>query len=1255
MPTPQFLYVILSLVSSVFMLALGSYGLRERRNSPSATWFSLSCFSVFVWTSASAAETLAPTLAGKIFWSQVQYLGITSFPVFSLMFVSFFTQSLKKLDKFAPLLFVVPLVSLVMVWTNETHHWFWANVYIDTAKTTIHPVYQYGWYFKIHMVYSYALIATNFFLVLWGRVRSQRGQHQTFSVLLTAHLFPLLSSLGYLLGFVAFDLTPVSFALTSVLFAWALFRHDFIRQLPLPYHQVFYHLKEAVIVLDAKEKLLEFNDKARLYFQLLDSAIGHELALPFFTELKTSGVLEARFHNRVLALSLTPIVSDTTPTSNTTVRGYLLSAKDVTAQKQSEDMLEAQLEKLNALVITNDSLQQLQSHDQVYSEALGVVFEMTHADLASLLLYDEHTDSLHVVASQQRQPRQPTAFLGTTLKRGEGLSWEAFERARSVFLQDQHGLTSSHGTLDKATQEKATEWFGIPLLNAEGKPFGVLSVRIHSSDKTLSSSDKIFLEAIAQTCSNVLIRLGLLDNANAKASAYHDLYTSADRQARELTLLDRIRSSIAKELDPCFVIDKTIEAIYEVLGYTLCAICTLEGDKLVVKSQLGYDDVPSEVPLTTGIMAKAIRQKRAVFAPDVSLDPDYHAAFGGIESELALPLLAGGQVVGVLNIETKTGHVLDEADVRLMTGIAEQVSFALERAKLYEDLKLREERLSVLAENTRDIIAWHDTHGHFLYITPAITSGFGYTPEEVLGKKPSDFAHPDDVALLRGEMVPRLLRGETLDGNHYRVRHKDGNYLWVETFAQPLFDGEGNVTGYVASSRDITERKRLQEQMLEGALLYDTLTNLPNRALFTDRLKHASQRSSRGQHKFAVLFLDLDRFKVINDSLGHSAGDKLLVGIAERLRNCVRPQDTVARLGGDEFAILLEDMDEAGAHGIAERIQVSLKQPFDIAGREVQSTVSIGITLNQDIADPEQLLRNADVAMYHAKNNGRARYATFDSSMHEKIIETMQLEVELRNALEHGELRVHYQPIVNLKTGSITGAEALVRWYHPTKGILQPGSFIAIAEDTGLIQHIDAWVLQEACQQVKTWQMFFGQPLTISVNLSTKNFRLNDLAETVLAKLEDSKLSASSLKLEITESVFMDNLEAGLQHLHRLREAGVSLQIDDFGTGYSSLSYLHELPLDSLKIDRSFIWKLDGNKKHNNGEIIQTILTLARSLNLTVVAEGIETEAQLSRLETLGCDYGQGFYFAKPLSATDFETLLSTPHSFTKIPVLLGQ
>jgi diguanylate cyclase (GGDEF)-like protein/PAS domain S-box-containing protein len=1225
MPTQQIFYIMFSLVSSAFMLSLGIFGLRQRDNA-SAKWFAFVCIGVFVWSAGCVAEVFSPSLEGKIFWSKVQYLGIVAFPVFSVIFVGFFTDYLKKFSRPLLGLFAIPLVTLLVVWTNDYHHWHWTNVYIDSAKPISHPTYEYGWYFQLHVFYSYGLTGLSFILLLMGRFNSQRGQQKQFGLLLSTYIFPVLGSLSYLTGLTTFDATPIGFSAASILFAWALFRHDFMTQLPLPYHQVFYHLEEAVIVLNPDEKLLEFNEKARTYFQLLETALNHELSLPFFADLKRFGKLETRLHGRDLALTLTSIGAGN-------VRGYLVSARDITGQKKSESLLETQLEKLNALVITNDSLQQQQSREQVYAEALNVAFEMTHADQASVLIYDERSDTMTVVASKQRQSRQDTSFVGRQLQRGEGLSWRAFEARKPVFLKDPKGLKSSHGSL-----EKAVEWFGIPLLNPSGGVFGVLSIRIHSTYKTLEGSDKMFLEAIAQTCSNVLVRLGLLDVANAKAAAYRELYTSADRQARELALLDRVRTSIAKNLSPNEVMTATVEAIYEVLGYALTGIYMVEGDKLLLKEYRGYDTVISSLPLSKGVMARAVREKRAIFLSDVSLDEDFQAAISGIQSEIALPLFDSQGVVGVLNIETRKGTTLTSDDLRLMTALAEQVSFALERSKLYEDLRGREERLRLLADNTRDVIAWHDRAGHFLYVTPAVQMSFGYAPEEILGRKASEYAHPEDVSLLGHDLLPKLLRGEAITGSHYRIQHKDGRFLWVETFAQPLFDEAGEVTGYVASSRDITERKRLQEQMLEGALLYDSLTNLPNRALFMDRLKHASQRR---EYNFAVLFLDLDRFKIINDSLGHNAGDKLLIGIAERLQSCVRPQDTVARLGGDEFAILLEDISDAGAHAIAERIQLTLKKPFNLAGRDVQSSVSIGITLGKDMADPEQLLRNADVAMYHAKNTGRARYAMFDSSMHEKVVETMQLEVELRNALEQNEFRVYYQPIVDLTTGEISGVEALVRWYHPTRGMITPNHFIPIAEDMGMISQLDNWVLREATKQVKSWQTKLARPLTVSVNLSTKNFRLGDLGATILSTLKETQLSPRSLKLEITESVLMNNLESSLHQLQRLRDEGIHLQIDDFGTGYSSLSYLHQLPLDSLKIDRSFIWQLGSQDKGKDGNaIVQTILSLARSLNLSVVAEGVETNEQLEELNNLGCDYGQGFLFAKPLPALELEAFL---------------
>ena len=446
----------------------------------------------------------------------------------------------------------------------------------------------------------------------------------------------------------------------------------------------------------------------------------------------------------------------------------------------------------------------------------------------------------------------------------------------------------------------------------------------------------------------------------------------------------------------------------------------------------------------------------------------------------------------------------------------------------------------------------------------------------------------------------------------------------------------------LASVRDITERKALEEQLAHQAF-HDSLTDLPNRALFMDRLDHALAQADRQVDKVAVLFVDLDNFKLINDSLGHEVGDRLLVAVADRLRACLRPGDTAARLGGDEFTILLEGVtDTRGATQVAERVAEALRAPFDLEERRLFTSASIGIVLNTTAQDePGDLLRNADLALYQAKGNGKAGYTVFDHSMSAHALEHLELGNDLRRALERGEFRVCYQPKVLLETGKILGVEALVRWEHPERGLLLPSDFVPIAEETGLILHIGQRVLEEACRQARVWQEQCSgdPPLPMCVNLSARQFQHPELARDIARVLRETGLDPRDLCLEITESAVMKDVQSTIATLQELKALGVKFAIDDFGTGYSSLSYLKRFPVSYLKIDRSFI---DGLEKDPEDTVLVSgVITLAHTLGMQVIAEGVETVGQLARLRELGCDEAQGNYFSEPVWGRAITTLLA--------------
>jgi diguanylate cyclase (GGDEF)-like protein/PAS domain S-box-containing protein len=535
--------------------------------------------------------------------------------------------------------------------------------------------------------------------------------------------------------------------------------------------------------------------------------------------------------------------------------------------------------------------------------------------------------------------------------------------------------------------------------------------------------------------------------------------------------------------------------------------------------------------------------------------------------------------------------------------------------------------------------------GQFLQVNQALCDALGYTTSELLDLTFEAITHPDDHGQDR-ELFANLQSGD-LPYIQVEKRYLAKNGRVVYTIHQMVLvrDSVGQPLHIIGQIVDITQRRRMEERLQHDAL-HDVLTGLPNRALFLDRLAQAIARGQRDpERRFAVLFLDLDRFKVINDSLGHAMGDQLLVAIAQRLQDCLRPGDTVARLGGDEFTVLLDNLvSQSDATAIADRIHQVFQLPFYLSGYEIFTSVSIGITFNAPTtSQPDDLLRNADTAMYRAKAQGSAGHAIFTSTMHEQAMAQLQLENDLRRALERQEMDVYYQPIVSLQTGRLCGFEALVRWHHPQRGMISPVEFIPIAEETGLIVPIGLWVLEQACHQLHQWHQQFPAhaDLTVAVNISARQFSQTDLPLQIDRILQAAQLPPTRLKLEITESSIMENAESAAALLAELKAHQISIGIDDFGTGYSSLSRLHAFPIDTLKIDRSFVQRSVSEK--DGTQIIQAMLTLAHTLGMQVVAEGVETLEQLTYLQSVTCDYGQGYFFSQPLKAADIQTLLAHP------------
>jgi diguanylate cyclase (GGDEF)-like protein/PAS domain S-box-containing protein len=651
-------------------------------------------------------------------------------------------------------------------------------------------------------------------------------------------------------------------------------------------------------------------------------------------------------------------------------------------------------------------------------------------------------------------------------------------------------------------------------------------------------------------------------------------------------------------------------------------------------------------------LAQAVVSARGPLAiADLRTDPEWTAATRGtaLQAFLGVPLrpTEGGRP-GCLYVFDRRPRPWTNEQVEALLDLAEVLEGELRlrlEASERRGLENLVRMLGKAVENMQLGVTVTDTEGKIVYTNPAEARMHGYEVRDLVGQHARLLGPPESTRTLDAQ---NIRAGSSWTRETVNVR-KDGSRFPVLLWSDLVTDADGRTIGIVTCSEDITERKRA-EQALRDYALRDPLTGLPNRVHFLDRLTQAiHHRRGVPEDRFAVLFLDLDRFKVVNDSLGHHVGDELLGVIANRLLGCLRPSDTVARFGGDEFAILLEEI--AGvddAIRVAQRVLSALTAPIQLHGYELFTSGSVGIVMSSTaVEQPEYLWRSADMAMYRAKARGTGLYEIFDRTMHADALARLQLETDLRRAIEREEFRLHYQPVIDLKSGAVVGFEALLRWEHPLRGLVYPSEVIPVAEETGMIVRLGEWVLNEGCRQLVQWQRELGDdtPLWVGVNLSSKQLSQPNLLDTVEAAVRDTGIEPHMLKLEITESGVIENSDVATRTLRQLKSLGVQLFMDDFGTGYSSLSYLHRLPLDALKIDRSFVSQMVRGDRH--AQLVNTILQLARSVNLRVVAEGVSTPDQLELLREFGCELAQGFLFSHALPPDQVPAFLEGRRAIT--------
>lgn len=913
----------------------------------------------------------------------------------------------------------------------------------------------------------------------------------------------------------------------------------------------------------------------------------------------------------------------------------ILVAHNITDRKQAEEEIRRRTDQLEALRQIELELTAELDLKELLQSIAAFAHKLMEADGSGLYLYRPELDILERVVSTGDRP----VPLGLKLRRGEGLSGKVWETGRPLFIRD---YANWEGRPQELTDNPQKNVIGVPV--RWGASFlGVLTVA-SACEQKFDHQDVELLSLFA-TQAAIAIR-------NAQTIEI------GERQRSRAEALVRASSALASTLDLKELLEKLLSVAAGAIPAAEKGLVFLTEERtgdLVVNAEIGFPEQPVlQQRISSAGLAAFIRQfgSGSQLIRDAGAieqaNPVWNQGYAPVQSMILCPIFSRDLLIGCIylgNYQVK--EAFQEEDLALLEAFAGQAALAIEKVRLYQRVSTSEERYALAMRGANDGLWDWDLRSGSVYYSPRWKTMLGFEDPEI-GDSPEEWlrrVHLDDFDRVQTDIQAHLQGKTPHFESEHRIRRKDGSFRWVLARGLAVRETGQPPHRLAGSLTDIHERKATEERLRHDAL-HDGLTHLPNRVYFMDQLNRAMERARRQDGCLAaVLFLDLDRFKLINDSLGHEAGDRLLVAIARRLESCLRHADMVARFGGDEFAILIDRIDNlADATQVADRVQNALAEPLMLESHEVSVSASVGIVLvSAAYKSSEDLMRDVDTAMYRAKARGRSRYEVFDEAMHANSMALLEMELELRRGLEHQELELHYQPVIDLVNGRVSGAEALLRWRHPTRGLLAPCEFMPILEETGMVVQAGEWVLRRACTEARRWQDQGFPEMRISVNLSARQLDLPELPETVQQALDESGLPPHLLELEVTESSAMQDIERTTAILHRLKAMGVRLAIDDFGQSYSSLSYLKRFPVNTLKIDKSFVQNISSD--FDESIIMTAIIAMAHIMQLKVIAEGVETREQFEFLLPQ-CDEVQGLLVSPPLPPEAFQSWLRENTSF---------